>query len=355
MIDILLRVGAFGLALFGLALFFGSLSRVSVLNRRSRDVIARGLERAMLHIIAFILKRKKGYGDVQKTMAWAMPIYLATLIATWFLIVQVSFTLLIWAVEAESGWLHAFISSGSSLSTLGFATPTSTTGQLLAILEGAFGLGIIVFIFTFIPGYSSAIQAREERVSWLYGRTGMRPTICSLVEWNHGAAEGNDMTPIWNDCERWFIDIRETHDMTPILALVPSIYPGRTWIGAAAAILDAASLSLSTLDVKGLASARVCYEAGVEALAKVARHFPPQAGSTAEADLRGAYDAAFDRLSAAGLPLKADRAECREEFVNLRSAYEGSIRQIAAAAFMPIDEPWVLPLGFTPSNPVGRP
>ena len=343
MIDILLRIAAFGVALFGLALFFRSLSRVSVLNRRSKDVIAHGLERVMLLIVEFILKRKKDYGDVQRTMAWALPIYIVTLIATWFLLVQVSFTLMIWAVDAESGWLHAFISSGSSLSTLGFATPITAIGQLLAILEGAFGLGIIVFVFTFIPGYSSAIQAREEKVSWLYARTGVRPTICSLIEWTHAAGEGDDLTPIWNDCERWFIDIRETHEMTPILALVPSIYPGRTWVGAAAAILDAASLSLSTLDVKGLASARLCYEAGVEAFAKVARHFPPQAGSTAEADLRSAYDAAYDRLSAAGLPLKADRAKCREAFLSLRSAYEGSIRQIAAAAFMPIDEPWVLP------------
>lgn len=343
MMDILLRVGAFGLALCGLALFFRSLSRVSILNRRSRDIIAGSLERVMLHTVEFVLRHKQGYADVQRTMAWALPIYLVTLIATWFLVVQVSFTLMIWAVDAESGWLHAFISSGSSLSTLGFATPKSTIGQLLAILEGAFGLGIIVFVFTFIPGYSSAIQAREEKVSWLYGRTGIGPTISGLVEWNHRAGEGDDMTPIWNDCERWFVRIRETHEMTPLLALVPSVYPERTWVGAAAAILDAASLSLSTLDVKGLASARLCYEAGVEALAKVARHFPSQADTTSQTELHGFYDAAFDRLVAAGMPLKADRAACREAFLNLRSGYEGSIRQIAAAAFMPIDQPWVLP------------
>ncbi len=194
MIDILLRIAAFGVATFrpGLVLPV-AVSRVSVLNRRSKDIIMgggggggggggrHGLERVMLHIVEFVLKRKQGYGDVQRTMAWALPIYLVTLIATWFLVVQVSFTLMIWAVDAESGWLHAFISSGSSLSTLGFATPSSTIGQLLAILEGASGLGIIVFVFTFIPGYSAAIQARgSEKVSWLYARTGVRPTIGSL-------------------------------------------------------------------------------------------------------------------------------------------------------------------------------
>jgi hypothetical protein len=344
MIEILLRIGAFGLGLFGLAMFFRSLSRVALPNRRSRDIIASSLERAMLHMVEFVLRKRKGYGDVQRTMAWALPIYLVTLMATWFLLVQMSFTLIIWAVEAESGWLHAFISSGSSLSTLGFATPTGTTGQLLAILEGAFGLGIIVFIFTFIPGYSSAIQAREEKVAWLYARTGACPRISSLVTWYHGAGEGDDMTPVWNDCERWFTDIRETHETTPLLALVPSIYPGRTWLGAAAAILDAASLSLSTLDVKGLASARLCYEAGIEALAKVSRHFPPQtADAFAKADRRGAYEAVFDRFANEGMPVNADRVESREAFLSLRSGYEESIRRIAAAAFMPIDEPWVLP------------
>ncbi len=234
MIDILLRIGAFAVALCGLIVFFRSLARVAIPNRRSRDVVASGLECVMLRAVKFILRRT-GDGNVQKVMTWALPIYLVILIATWFLLVQVSYTLMIWAVEAESGWLHAFISSGSSLSTLGFATPTSTIGQLLAILEGAFGLGIVVFIFTFIPGYSAAIQAREEKVAWLYGRTGPRPTISSLVNWYHEAGDGDDMTPVWNDCERWFIDIRETHEMAPLLALVPSVYPGRIWIGAAAA------------------------------------------------------------------------------------------------------------------------
>lgn len=344
MIDILLRIGAFGLALCGLTLFFRSLSRVAIPNRRSRDVIASGLECVMLRAVKLVLRGRSGNGDGQKTMTWALPIFLVILIATWFLLVQVSYTLMIWAVEAESGWLHAFISSGSSLSTLGFATPTSSVGQLLAILEGAFGLGIVVFIFTFIPGYSSAIQAREEKVSWLYARTGAYPKISSLVAWYHGAGEGDDMTPVWNDCERWFTDIRETHETTPLLALVPSMYPGRVWIGAAAAILDAASLAQSTLDVKGLASAKLCYDAGVEALAKVARHFPPQAADAqAKTDLGAAYDAAFDRLAAEGMPVKTDRAVGRESFLKLRSGYEGSIRQIAAAAFLPIDEPWVLP------------
>ncbi len=148
------------------------------------------------------------------------------------------------------------------------------------------------------------------------------------------------MTPIWNDCERWFIDIRETHEMTPLLALVPSIYPGRTWVGAAAAILDAASLSLSTLDVKGLASARLCYEAGV----KHSQKWLATSSSSRSRQSKWIFAVLMMRPSTgsrplAHLPSRADRAECREAFPSLRSGYEGSVRQIAAAAFMPIDQP----------------
>jgi hypothetical protein len=49
--------------------------------------------------------------------------------------------------------LQAVMASGSALSTLGFLTPPGIPGQLLAILEGAMGIGIVVFYFTFIPGY----------------------------------------------------------------------------------------------------------------------------------------------------------------------------------------------------------
>jgi hypothetical protein len=81
---------------------------------------------------------------------------------------------MIWALEVDRTWLKAFIASGSALSTLGFATPSNPVGQLLGVLEGAMGLGIVVFIFTFIPGYRSAVEVREDLVGWLYASVGAR-------------------------------------------------------------------------------------------------------------------------------------------------------------------------------------
>ena len=131
-------------------------------------------------------------------MDWAFPIYNLSLAAVWFLLVQTSFALMIWALEVDSTWLKAFIASGSALSTLGFATPSNPVGQLLGVLEGAVGLGIVVFILGFIPGYRSAVEVRENLVGWLYARVGARPTAFSLVEWCQTADQSEDMTPIWN-------------------------------------------------------------------------------------------------------------------------------------------------------------
>jgi hypothetical protein len=346
--EIWIRVGVFAAGVFGLIVFFRSILRVAVLNRRQRDWLTTLVGNLIRVAVMCFARRRRRYGDVQKTMAWAFPIYIFSLIAVWFLLVQTSFALMILALEADRNWLKAFIASGSALSTLGFATPSNVVGQLLGVLEGGFGLGIVVFMFTFIPGYRSATQAREEMVGWLFARVGARPTAFSLVEWCRIAGQCEDMTPVWTSGESWFRGLLETHSVVPLLAFVPSVYCGRTWIGAATGMLDAASFVLSSLNVKGLESARLCHATGVNALRLIARELPGAVNVDTAANenidrLAAAYDAAYERFVAAGLAMKPDREECRRSFLTYRSRYEGLVRSIAAATLMPIEEPWVLP------------
>jgi hypothetical protein len=291
---------------------------------------------------------RSDYGDVQNIMVWTFPSFILCLIAVYFLWVQVSFTLLIWAVEAEKNWLKAFIASGSALSTLGFATPTGTVGQLFAIWEGAIGLGIIVFMFTFIPGYRAAIQGCEDLVEWLFTRVGARPTVFSLIAWCQEADQWEDLTAIMDRGESWFRALLETHLLAPALAFVPEEHQGGTWVGAAVCMLDAASFVLSSLNVKGLQSARTCHETGVDALRQIARELRPFTNiatvtNGSDDEFAAAYDAAYEKLRVAGISMKPNRDECRVALVSLRSRYVAFVREIAAATLMPIEEPWVLP------------
>ena len=343
-----IRVGSFAVGSLGVVAFFQSILRVALLNHRHKDWLATWIGNVVRGLVQHLARRRRDYDDVQKTMDWAFPIYNLTLVAVWFLMVQTSFALMIWGLDVDRHWLKAFIASGSSLSTLGFATPSSSVGQLLAVLEGAVGLGIVVFMFTFIPGHRSAVKVREDLVGWLYARVGARPTVFSLVDWCQITNQSEDMTPIWNIGESWFRNLLEMHTRTPLLALVPSVYPRMTWIGAAAVILDAASFALSSQKVKGLESARVCHAVGVDALHLIARELPGTMNvDTAERDgidsLVKAFDAAYEKFVAAGVLMKPDRDECRREFLTRRSGYEGIVRSIAIATLIPIDEPWAFP------------
>jgi hypothetical protein len=350
MYDWSLRPIAFVIGLFGLIMFFRSILRVAVLHIRKRDWIAINTAKAARAPILYFARKRRDYGDVQNIMVWAFPSFILCLIAVYFLWVQVSFTLLIWAVEPEKNWLKAFIASGSALSTLGFATPTSTVGQLFAIWEGAFGLGIIVFMFTFIPSYRAAIQAREDLVEWLFTRVGARPTVFSLIVWCQEADQWEDFPAIMDRGESWFRALLATHLLTPALAFVPEEHQGRTWVGAAVCMLDAGSFVLSSLNVKALISARTCRETGVDALRQIAGELRPftnvvRVTNGGDNEFAAAYDAAYENLRVAGMPMKPNRDECRVAFVSLRSTYVASVREIAAATLMPIEEPWVLPRG----------
>ena len=349
-LDTLIRVLVFVIGALGILMFYRSILRVAVLHIRQRDWIATQTGRIARAPVLYLARRQRNYEDVQKTMVWAFPVHILFLIAVYFIWVQVSFMLLLWAVEIDRSWLKNFIISGSALSTLGFSTPASAAGQLFAILEGAFGLGIIVFMFTFLPGYRAAVQNREDLVGWIFARVGERPTAFSLIDWSQKTDQLQDPGPIFERAESWFRALQETHLLTPSLAFVPAVRTRRTWVGAATCMLDAASFALSSLDVKGVQLARTCHDTGVEALNLVARELSDETGVVAvEAvkgdgdDLAEAYNATYDRLAAAGLPMRPNRDECRLAFMSLRAEYMRAVRELAAATLMPTDEPWVLP------------
>ena len=54
------------------------------------------------------------------------------------------YSLLIWSSQAEHSFLQAVIATARRSALSAFLTPPGIAGQLLAILEGAKGLGIVV-------------------------------------------------------------------------------------------------------------------------------------------------------------------------------------------------------------------
>ena len=226
MTDLSFRVAAFVMGLLLLLAFLQSAARVAIVNRQRGDRLARGIGWVAYSAIARRALRQRSYDAIQDALAWVMPLYILLLIMSWFALVQGAFSLLIWSSQAEHSLLQAFIASGSALSTLGFLTPPDVSGQLLSIPEGAFGLGIVVFFFTFIPGYQTTIQARETKVAWLYARAGANPTGFGFIEWMQRSGKADDLAAIWEDWEAWFRLLIETHTTSAGFGVRPS---GAAW------------------------------------------------------------------------------------------------------------------------------
>jgi hypothetical protein len=350
-----LHVGAALIGLLVILVFLRSVLQVAVVNRQRGDWLAR---RVGWLVYTTLTRRARGrqYADIQDVLAWVLPLYIQLLIVVWFSLVQAGFSLLIWSCQAEHSLLQSVIASGSALSTLGFLTPPDIAGQLLAILEGAMGLGIVVFYFTFIPGYQTTIQLRQAKVAWLYARTGPNLTHFALVEWFLlcGASDWNEL---WEDWEAWFRNLAETHALAPILAFVPTVHRGQTWLVAAAVVLDSVSFYLSALEARGMPSGMVCHRTGVDALRLIAAELADRRGAPEALGgrrlVRYDFDTACDRLTALGAEVKAERDVCWLRFTELRGEYEALLPSLAESLLVPVQDNLLLPLAASADTASG--
>ena len=349
MTELLWRPALFVIGLMLVLLVFQSALRVAIVNRRKGDRLALFIGHLAYTTIARLASRRQDFEGIQNALAWVLPVHVLALITTWFLFVQAGFSLMIWSLQAEPSLLRAVIASGSALSTLGFLTPTDLPGELLAIPEGAFGLGIVVFFFTFIPGYQTTVQTREAKVAWLYARAGSPPTALGFLSWLQGSNRKDDATAVWEDWEAWFRLLFETHTRTPVVAVVPSVHRGQSWLVAAAVVLDAASFWLSALDAKDHASADVCRKTGVNALRSIVLRYSDKrirdaARIDAEPLSRAAYEAFCRQIAAAGVPVKTDTSAAWQSFASLRREYEHLLPQLAEGLLVPLNNSALLPL-----------
>jgi hypothetical protein len=319
--------------------FVRSIVQVALINRQGGDGLARRVGCLVYRTIARVARGRRSYDQIQDVLAWIFPIYVLLLIIVWFVLVQAGFSMLIWSSQAEHSLLQAVIASGSALSTLGFLTPPDISGEFLAIPEGAMGLGIVVFLFTFIPGYQTAIQARELKVAWLYARVGTEPANFELVEWLQRSGRLDD-SDVWEDWEEWFRNLAQNLTLAPVLAFVPTVHSNQTWLIAAAIMLDSASFYLSALDAKAQPAAMLCHATGVRALSLIAAqledHRSLETARPAGSELvRPTFDTAYNRLTALGAPIKSDRDECWQRFHELRGEYEVFLPKLANRLLIP--------------------
>jgi len=341
---LVLRVIVFlaGMVLVAWTLF--SAIRTIVLPRSAPDQLTRfafvGVRRILL---ALPLRWARTYEQTDRILAFYAPIGLLALLFTWLAMVLAGYTGLFWAISMPS-WYEAFRASGSSLLTLGFAPIEGLGATVLAFSEAAIGLTMVALLIAYLPSIYAAFQRREAAVTLLEVRAGQPPSAVEMIARFHRIHGLDRLSEQWQTWEAWFADVEESHTSLAPLVFLRSPDPRKSWVTAAGAVLDAASLTRALVDIPADAQADLCIRAGFLALRSIASyfgvpynpdaHFPDDPISIE----REEFDQAWDQLSEAGVPLKADRDQAWLDFAGWRVNYDRvlvSLCQITMAPYAP--------------------
>lgn len=321
-----------------LVLLFGVLVVVAVLGSAVRTVVVPRNERVLIGRVVFvsirvmfdtIARRSKTPEQVDAVMARYAPFSLMVLPLVWAMLIIGGFSAMFWALDVRP-YRDALVLSGSSITTLGFRSSVDLPTLLLEVVEALIGLGLIALLISFLPTMYSHFSKREVVVSRFFMRAtdvDGEPSPSALLRRVHSVGALEDLGDMWEEWEQWFVEIEESHTSFTALSFFRSPVPERSWITGAGLALDSAAIYESTLDLPRSPKAPLMIRSGFLALHRIADmfdvdHDPNPAPDDPISIERHEFDAMYDELVDAGLPVVADRDAAWRDFRGWRVNYD---------------------------------
>jgi hypothetical protein len=305
-------------------------------------IITRTLRRA-IHRISW---RRRSFEARDRALAAAEPILMLIRLGLWIAIGYAGFAFVLWGVGHRSLTL-AFVDSGSSLTTLGFATEPGSLSAVVSFLAAAFGLVVVALQIAYLPALYDAFNRREVLVTMLESRAGTPAWGPELLARHYLVGIQDNLGSLYAEWERWSADVAESHTTYPILLQLRSPHATNSWVVGLVAVLDSAALSLALRPSATPAEARLCVRMGFTCLRDIARviRIPFDPDPLPDAPLSLTYDdflGAVRRLERAGVPIERSPEEAWVEFRGWRVNYESIAYALADLVHAP-SAPWTGP------------
>ncbi len=326
-----------GFTLVAISLF--SVIQSFVLPRQAQDKIVRLVFINLRKIFDWFVKRQSSFKARDRLMAFYAPVGLLLLLPAWYSLVLIGFTLMFYSSGAGS-WYAALRASGSSLLTLGFEPVSGTVQSILAFSAATIGLLLVALLIAYLPTIYSAFSRREAAVKLLEVRAGNPPSAVEMLKRYYRIQGINRLLEEWTRWESWFAEIDESHSSLPFLVFFRSPQANHSWVTAAGAVLDGASLYLAVTDFPYDAQAALCIRAGYLSLQHIAQFFnitiPSNVKrgdpiSISQAD----FLEAIDEMQEAGIPIKEDLDEAWLDFSGWRVNYDTALNGLARVVMAP--------------------
>ncbi len=274
------------------------------------------------------------------------PISLLAVLGTILALIGLGYTLTFYGIGIKP-FIRAFLFSGSALSTLGFESPGNNFWVIMfSAFEALTVATVVALLIGYLPNIYSSYQQREQAVRSLDDLAGTPPDGIKVIDAVAQTVGVNKFGDLWQSWLQWFNELRSSGSTLSGELYLRSSRWDRSWICAAGAILDAAALVDSCIELSTDPAAERLVQFGSRSLRQILEplqlHCPedPQWPQTPINVTRAEFDEAYDHLQQAGLSVKADRDAAWKAFAQLRVQYECSLMALVRLKKPPRGARW---------------
>lgn len=261
------------------------------------------------------------------------PIALILLLAFWGLSIILGYGLILDAVASQIKppppdlATSLYFSAGTLLPlSYGDILPVGPVATLAVLGESATGVALIALVISLLFSLYGSFQQREELVVTLDALAGAPPSGLQILE--TAVRVPAVLLDTFDDWRRWSASVLESHLAYPILVFFRSSHDNEAWVNSFGAVLDAATLALSTIEIDNALTLHA------ELFLKVGNHLVEDLGwyfrfSREQVPIieKGEFQEARDRLVKAGYHCRGMDVAW-PEFVKLRSLYALPLNQL---------------------------
>lgn len=262
------------------------------------------------------------------------PSVVIALLVTWIGLLMIGYGLVFYGLRDQIKpspadiWESTYF-AGTALLTIGFGDVVAVAGpaRVVSLIAGATGLALVALVITFVFSLYAFFQRRELLVTTLDERAGAPPSGVALLETHAKLGMVDDLARIFAAWELWCAEVLDSHLAYPLLGYFRSSHDNESWVSALGALLDAATLCITTIEGGPLGPAKITRGIGAHLVEDVTAYFQLSHEHDAAVE-RSEFDEARARLAAAGYRLR-DADAAWSKFSELRSAYASDLNAMA--------------------------
>ncbi len=321
--------------------------RSFVLPRSDRTMLTRLTMLAIYRIQQLFIRKNSSFAYKDAILAMHSPISMFALPLIWLALLIIGYAGIYWGISGNLTVREAFILSGSSLMTLGFAFQDEMPLIILSFSQAALSMMLIALLIGYLPTMYSAFSDREFMVTKLEAAAGTPPSPAEMLirlDYTGRLYKPEGMEIFWASWQDWFVQLQQYHSTLVPMNFFRSPKPEHHWVTAAGTILDAAAITASSLEIEQPYQSGIVIRAGFVCLRTIADGFrlmydpdpnPGDGISIKESE----FNAVLDTLEREGLPVRHDRAFCWDHYSGWRVNYDEVLLKLARITNAPY-APW---------------